>query len=94
MVPVWSSLDRVYEIAGGSGNNRKPCLIASAQTHCNPINASHFVYGFRGDGTDNGGGRGVPEGDALSAGIFVLVHVPLLRNRNMLRSCCVAQECE
>ena len=84
MVPVWSSLDRVYEIAGGSGNNRKPCLIASAQTHCNPINASHFVYGFRGDGTDNGGGRGVPEGDALSAGIFALERIPMQWNRDAL----------
>lgn len=70
MVSVWSSLYRVYEIAGGSGNNREPCLIASAQTRRKPINASHFVYGFCGDATDNGGGRGVPEGDALSAGIF------------------------
>jgi hypothetical protein len=84
MVPVWSSLDRVYEIAGGSGNNRKPCLIASAQTHCKPINASHFVYGFRGDATDNRGGRAVPEGDALSAGIFALERIPMQWNRDAL----------
>jgi hypothetical protein len=84
MVPVWSGLDRVYEIADGSGNNRKPCSIASAQTHCNPINASHFVYGFRGDATDNGGGRAVTEGDALSAGIFALERIPMQWNRDAL----------
>jgi hypothetical protein len=49
-----------------------------------PINASHFVYGFRGDATDNGGGRAVTEGDALSAGIFALERIPMQWNRDAL----------